>query len=645
MEPQVTERGMNRKAEFLFLTEELWSHILSFLPWRDILRCASVCKALHQTYVSSSELQYIVELGGQRLLPVFNTDLDNRTPVSKRLQLLRNGICAWFKFDINSVETVSIPDQYHDGRLSLANRHLCLYSRDEDSAKIFPILPKPSQQIIERDLSLQSLCSVPNTDSIDVFMDPTQNLIAIAYGIFQPGDVKLFVELGALDRSGAHPQAAGRTLFMLGPPQCENIRFEPDSGKLKGFGRHIAFWCSLRFDNAGNLARNQAMWWLQIWDWQHSMTSISVLGDTFNSVPDDSMDFCFLGRDKLLIANYSLKIYSIKDMSKAPQLLACFLLPVPPMMKIRIFFDLDVFEGMVPTMLWKYWGPLNARVFYDQYPWVLGVSGNRVLFRAADNVPGSVKHRQGLGRVVKEPSTIKISEWGEEVTTCLPYVEVVLDRRMIRISLSSRSSRSTAKSASHEDLFRLEPYKTDALAQVSNDLRSSCKVCHYVFWVFPGLIGTLSLACLALSLFLWGAGYSKSNNIGAVIVIPTGAFIGSIWTIFTKVVHKPQLVSVEATWTFALLPFEICRTFYARRDPAFIFSHSTGIANVPAAYAAYLCLATLVWLNAALDPQTLGPTLENTTGDVSCSPHPLINIRVPTAMERPKPIAVTLRSR
>ncbi|KAG1755547.1 hypothetical protein EDB19DRAFT_413638 [Suillus lakei] len=238
-----------------------------------------------------------------------------------------------------------------------------------------------------------------------------------------------------------------------------------------------------------------------------------------------------------------------------------------------------------------------------------------------------------------------------------------------------------------------------------------------------GLMGTLSLVCLALSLFLWGAGYSKSNNIGAVIVIPTGAFIGSVWTIFTKVVHKPQLVSVEATWTFALLPFEILLG---------VFSVNLNIANVSAAHAAYLCLATLIWLNAALvfiyaatiillalftqvshdqdvwsrdidsspspfplhiivayafssltrpfslaahqnrptspiskeycfpgcscsrklpnssslaDLRTLGPTLENTTGNVLRSPHPLINIHVPTAMERPKPIAVTLWSR
>jgi hypothetical protein len=48
-----------------------------------------VCKALRQTYISSSELQYIVELSGQRLLHVPNTD-DVNIPVSERLQLLRD---------------------------------------------------------------------------------------------------------------------------------------------------------------------------------------------------------------------------------------------------------------------------------------------------------------------------------------------------------------------------------------------------------------------------------------------------------------------------------------------------------------------------------------------------------------------------
>ncbi|KAG1806661.1 uncharacterized protein HD556DRAFT_330228 [Suillus plorans] len=142
-------------------------------------------------------------------------------------------------------------------------------------------------------------------------MNPAQNLIIIVYATtFQPGDVKFFIELGALDGGGDHPQAAGQTLSVLGPHQCENIRFEPNSGKLKGLGRRIALWCTLRFDDAGSFTRDRTIWWLQIWDWQYSTTSISVL-------------------------SACLKIYSIDDMSQALQLPMRLLLHVPPMMKRR----------------------------------------------------------------------------------------------------------------------------------------------------------------------------------------------------------------------------------------------------------------------------------------------------------------------
>jgi len=44
------------------------------------------------------------------------------------------------------------------------------------------------------------------------------------------------------------------------------------------------------------------------------------------------------------------------------------------------------------------------------------------------------------------------------------------------------------------------------------------------------------------------------------------------------------------------------------------------------------------------DLPTGGPTLENNTGDVPRTTRTPINIRVPTAMERSKPIVVTLQS-
>jgi hypothetical protein len=208
--------------------------------------------------------------------------------------------------------------------------------------------------------------------------------------------------------------------------------------------------------------------------------------------PDDSMDFCFLGYDRLLTASDDLKLYSIEDMSRPPQLLACFLLPVSmtgiqcllPMDDIapnsqmqaqsamwtsdpenrllalvtnfpnlilivstRIFFDLGLTRGTAAGAPWEDWGPLHARVFEHHWGCKVGVSGNRVVQSfpvndmTEDNVleyrlhmmdfsPSAVVHRQGLGRVVTEPSTVEITEPGEErtITSSLPYVEVASDR-------------------------------------------------------------------------------------------------------------------------------------------------------------------------------------------------------------------------
>jgi len=48
-----------------------------------------------------------------------------------------------------------------------------------------------------------------------------------------------------------------------------------------------------------------------------------------------------------------------------------------------------------------------------------------------DFSPLAIKRRQGLGRVVEDPSAIKLlSE--KLVTTSLPYVEVVSDRKLSR---------------------------------------------------------------------------------------------------------------------------------------------------------------------------------------------------------------------
>jgi hypothetical protein len=222
--------------------------------------------------MSSSELQYIVELGGQQLLPIPWTN-DN-TSISKCLQLLKDKTHAWFKFDIHSFETVSIPAQFHGTKTSLANGHLCLWNEEDDSAKIFPVLPKPSSQTIQRDWSPGSLCSLPNTTNIDVLINPGQNLVAIAYATtLQSGD-PIHICIRALDGfDGVHPKAAGQKLILSELPRhCDmDSHIVTENVMLDSFGRHIALRGTLVVGDADSTIIYS--WWLQIWDWQHSTTS------------------------------------------------------------------------------------------------------------------------------------------------------------------------------------------------------------------------------------------------------------------------------------------------------------------------------------------------------------------------------------
>jgi hypothetical protein len=284
---------MKPTAEFMSLATELHSYVLSFLPWQDVLRCSSVgyylviynrfltiilqvCKALRLTYMSSSQLQYIVELGGQRLLHVPDTDLDNPTSIAKCLQLLRDKANAWFKFDERPLMALHVPEQFRFSYRSFVGGHYCMWDEEQDLAKIFPILPNPSQRTIERDWSPKSSRSVPNAQTFSVFMDPVQNLVAIAYTItdddLQSGDESFYIDLRTLDVDGVHPRAAGPKLFLSGLPGGENSELITQSMKLEGLGRHIAFRRSLTVSDEED-STYEDVWALQIWDWQHSMTS------------------------------------------------------------------------------------------------------------------------------------------------------------------------------------------------------------------------------------------------------------------------------------------------------------------------------------------------------------------------------------
>ncbi|KAG1787093.1 uncharacterized protein HD556DRAFT_1411248, partial [Suillus plorans] len=364
--------------------------------------------------------------------------------------------------------------------------HLYLWNYHDNLVTISSIL---SQRTIEHHWSPRTLCPFTMAEKRNVLMDPAQNLFAITYGV---GEMA-YIYLATLDDGCVHPHAAGPALVLESPVVHER------QVRLQCYGRHIA--SSRRFCTRG-VGTPSLMWQLQIWDWQHSTTLSSVLNSSTQSTFLHPTSYCFLGNDRLLVVADNLKLYSIKDMLETPRFLACFLLPfpmvdtehyLPPMhgsqlrtqaqsvytsdpehrllcltssidkpmiclISTKVFFDID--EATVITPIpWNYWGPRHVRIFEQKaHVSIAHVSGNRVLLadkvrhdyyklRMMDFSPLAVTNRRGLGRVVKERSTVTVAvqrgpnfESDDEssyhystVETALPYVEVVSDRKISRL--------------------------------------------------------------------------------------------------------------------------------------------------------------------------------------------------------------------
>ncbi|KAG1905280.1 uncharacterized protein F5891DRAFT_976237 [Suillus fuscotomentosus] len=250
-------------------------------------------------------------------------------------------------------------------------------------------------------------------------------MYSVTDATLESNDKTLYIDLGALDKDGIHPQAAGRTLFLSVLPASKDKCFVTESAKLKGFGRHIALWHSFAYPF-------EEMWQLDIWDWQHSATSNCFL-------PMDHID-----SSPQLQAQQAMYISDLKNQLLCITTGGCRTFII----STRIFFNLEGIAAAAPVP-WEHWGPLNTRIFEFSCELKVHVSGNRVLqalvstsasgdveytLHVLDFSPLAVTNRRGLGRVVKEPSTIpEFNKWtgrpAKSLITSLPYVEVILDRR------------------------------------------------------------------------------------------------------------------------------------------------------------------------------------------------------------------------
>ncbi|KAG1819889.1 hypothetical protein EV424DRAFT_1644674 [Suillus variegatus] len=458
-----------RRSVFLSLAEELCVYILGFLSCRDILCCASVCKALRQTYMSSSELQYIVELSGQCLLPVSNTV--DHTPISERLQCMRDKAHAWFKFNAYAFQTGILPIPFPIPRY-FTGEHLYSWIHHSDLVTISPIPSKLPQQTIEHEWSPRTLCPLIFPRRVKyILMDPAQNLFGIMYIV---DNMAYRIYLATLDGGHVHPHAAGPALDL--------------ELSVRAFDWDWQVFEDVASANLGLAALNNIQ---QRPQRQHARSKFHP------------HQFLFSRKRQIARFAENLKLYSIEDTSETSQLLAYFLLPFPLVdlesdhssqsktqtqaqsvytsdpkhrllcvyslagvrkiffISTKIFFDIDQAAATTPIP-WKHWGPGHVHILKDEAEdqTKIHVCGNRVLLvdrmtskkrayklRMMDFSPLAVTNRRGLGRVVKERSTTTIvhsgpnSKWHDKsgssiahlrwtIETSMPYVEVVSNRKI-----------------------------------------------------------------------------------------------------------------------------------------------------------------------------------------------------------------------
>ncbi|KAG1750526.1 uncharacterized protein EDB91DRAFT_693651 [Suillus paluster] len=108
------------------IAEELRCHILSFLSYNEIICCALTCRTMYNTVKSSAELQYIIELGAQRLIPVTHP-WPPTVSTAECLRALRDKANVWASFELNVTKTLRFLDPF-DFK-SLTHQQLSLFHR------------------------------------------------------------------------------------------------------------------------------------------------------------------------------------------------------------------------------------------------------------------------------------------------------------------------------------------------------------------------------------------------------------------------------------------------------------------------------------------------------------------------------------
>ncbi|KAG0701569.1 hypothetical protein DFH29DRAFT_1050180 [Suillus ampliporus] len=460
------------RAPICNIAEELRCHILSFLSYHETICCASISKTFYNTIKNSVELQYTIELGAQRLIPIHP-----RPPtvsVAECLRVLRDKASAWSSFELNVTQRLRFAFIARQRFRDRSTSSFVLKSVTHQQLNIFT--PTMHGDVISKIIDLRT-CTPETTsappctwmkDSPNPIpgsfccLDEMQDLLVFATAeTFTLTPIFVYqIYLRTISTGEGHPLAHGcrlvprRVTFKItGIAPC-NTPLLFDHVAADVLGDRLAFYGT----STGLGQGSQKYWSLYVWNWYqggpadaelynvedlskppqlHASFALSVSGDIgqfqFPSMFHSASSCAGLtGKHWIWTTNPADRVISVVTGFPWSILVIharMFFTDIPP-----TWFDVTSRDGR--TVPWSLWGPRNSR-FFPRVDSPFGVGGSRVVWAVpvsgsspalgfrlhmTDFNPSAVA--RGIGKVVRKPSSINFGN----MTTWLPYVELVNDR-------------------------------------------------------------------------------------------------------------------------------------------------------------------------------------------------------------------------
>ncbi|KAG2148775.1 hypothetical protein DEU56DRAFT_80124 [Suillus clintonianus] len=317
-------------ANICGIAEELRLYILNLLSYPEIIRCALTCRTLYNTVKNSVELQYTIELGMQRLIPVHPGPPAGSVEF---LRTLRDKASSWRSFELNAIQRLHYAfttRRHHHAHLygifkaithqqlsivALTTWHGDVISKVIDLNTCTPETMKAPPCVWKADGLYQ------NTGTFSC-MDETQDLM-VTGEILRDSDFKYQIRLRAISTGKGHPLAhecrivTGRAMIDV----IGSAEFKSKCGKADVLGDRIALHDTV------NVEGDQRYRTLCVWNWHHGGPADDVF---LCGEGDGASEIRFVTTEKLLVltSRGHIELYNVEDLSKAPQLQAGFTLPV-----------------------------------------------------------------------------------------------------------------------------------------------------------------------------------------------------------------------------------------------------------------------------------------------------------------------------